>query len=389
MKEPILKVMPGSVPLGRFGVQAEITLEAVFPSDSLAALGNFLRGVPALAVFARELIQLRVVLDANEVQREIRFRLTRRQAEARSGLHEAIAAGVVVALAPPFLDEEIAKYASQIARDTGRSIDEVHAEWSVIRELLRVYDPKEGDDPDAALIDPKDVPYKLVFDELGADAVLTRDRHFERMGVPVIKQTPSRALRDYARASSVSVGLGVSAGVVVTISYASLRGMYAVIEKSLRAVGDLPEWAKLLLAAGIAAAVVHPKSRSWLVERWQRFRATVASITPELATALETAARLYLEAQQKTMQTRSALQGSLPRTRRRTALQMARVICLAHPEPLYIGEIVVRMKAEGYVSEAKHFNRYLRKQILGSGQFTEVSRGRWTLTASRASHARA
>lgn len=379
--------MTGFAPPGRFGVQAEFTLEAVFPSDSLAALGNFLRSVPALAVFARELIHLRVVLDANEVQREIRFRLTRRQIEARSGLHEAIAAGIVVAFVPPLLDQEIAKYAGKMARDTGRSIDEVHAEWSVIRELLRIYDPKEGDDLEAARIDPKDVPYKLVCDELGADAVLTRDRHFERMGVPVMKQTPSLALRDYARASSVSVGLGFTAGIVVTLSYASLRGIYAIIDKSLRAIGDLPEWAKLLLAAGVVAAVAHPKSRRWMAERWQQLRATIASITPELATALETAARLYLDAQQRTVQTRSALQGTLPLTRRRTALQMARVICVAHGEPLSIDEIIVRMKAEGYVSEAKHFNRYLRQQLHASGQFTEVSPRRWALTGPKADQA--
>ena len=369
----------GFIPPGRFSVTSDITLEAVFRSDSLAAFSNLLRSMPVLTVFARELIQLRLVLDANEVQREIRFRLTRRQADARSGLHEAIAAGVVVALAPRFLDEEIAKYSGKIAQDTGRSIDDVHAEWAVVRGLLRIYDPKEADDPDAARIDPKDVPYKVAFDELGADAVLTRDRHFERMGVQVMKQSPSVALRDYARASSVSVGLGMSAGFVVTLSYASLRGIYAVIDKSVRIIGDLPEWVKLILAAGVVAAVVHPKSRHWLIETWQRFRTTIASITPELETAVETAARLYLEAQEKTMQTRSALQVSLPPTRRRTALQMARVICLAHSEPLSIKEMAVRMEAEGYVSEAKHFHRHLRQQFQASGQFTEVSPGRWTM----------
>ena len=51
------------------------------------------------------------------------------------------------------------------------------------------------------------------------------------------------------------MGISVSAGLVVTLSVASLRGIYAVIENSLKAIGELPEWAKLLLAAGIVTAV--------------------------------------------------------------------------------------------------------------------------------------
>lgn len=121
-----------------------------------------------------------------------------------------------------------------------------------------------------------------------------------------------------------------------------------------------------------------------MIETWQQFRATIASITPELTTAVETAARLYFEAQQKTLQTRSALVYLLPPARPRTALQMALVICLAHAEPLSIEEITVRMKAEGYVSVAKDFQRYLRQQIRDSEQFIEISRGRWTLRSNQA-----
>jgi hypothetical protein len=368
--------MADFVPSGRLGITADISLEAVFPSDSLAALSNFLRSVPALAGFARELIQLRVVLDANEVQREIRFRLRRRQPNARSGLHEALAAGVVIGFVPPFLDDEIGKYVGKIARETKRSVDEVHAEWAVIRALLRVYDPQETDDPEAARIDPKDVPYKLAFDELGADAVLTQDKHFERMGVPVIKRPPSRALRDYARSTSISVGLGVSAGVVVTISYASLRGMYELIGQSIRALGELPEWAKVILAASVVIAVANPKSRQWLVEKWQQFRTMIGSITPELAAALETVARLYLEAYQTAAYTRATLEAALPPKRPRTVLQIVRVICSVNPEPLSVPEIAARMAAEGYVPDVKNFHRQLRQQLRASGQFIEISVGR-------------
>lgn len=374
----MLKQMTGFVPPGRFSEDGVLTLEAAFPSDSLASFANLLRSIPALAIFARELIQLRLVLDANIVQQEIRFLLKRRNPAARSSLQEAIDAGVVIPLAPEYLDEEIEKYIDKISHDTGKPPHEVRVQWKSFRARLHVYRPVENTDPSSA-IDPKDVPYKLTCDELGADAVYTRDVHFLRMAVPTVGDFPTIALRDYARHSSVSVGITVSAGLVLTISYASLRGVYLLIEKSLEAIGNLPGWVKLLLAAGVVAAVAHPKSRAKIAEIWLGVREGTAGMMPGLASAVEHAALTFLKAHQNATQRRSELEAALPKPRRRSALQYARVICVASKEPLSVSDIAFRMVAEGYTSRAKNFHRYLKRQLQASGQFIEVSPGRWTL----------
>jgi hypothetical protein len=52
-KQPMLKQMTGFVPPGRLSEDGVLTLEAAFPSDSLASFANLLRSIPALAIFAR------------------------------------------------------------------------------------------------------------------------------------------------------------------------------------------------------------------------------------------------------------------------------------------------------------------------------------------------
>jgi hypothetical protein len=111
-------------------------------------------------------------------------------------------------------------------------------------------------------------------------------------------------------------------------------------------------------------------------------REGVAAMTPALAAALETTARTFLKAHQEATSKRAELETYLPKPRRRSALQYARVICVTSKEPLSVVDIVARMRAEGYTSEAKNFHRYLRAQIHASGQFIETSRGRWTLRSA-------
>ena len=69
------------------------------PSDALRALLN-LRDVPFLRPLLEDVIQIVLVLDASAVQGELRWRLgSRTNPTARTGLHEAIDSGVVIAVA--------------------------------------------------------------------------------------------------------------------------------------------------------------------------------------------------------------------------------------------------------------------------------------------------
>src|SRR2546430_6612592 len=87
-------------------------LDSLFRSDFLPLLGSFLEMWPDLKHLVElRVIQIRAIVDANVVQRELRWRLGKRvNPQARSRLQEAIDAGVLVLIAPNFLKLEIEKY---------------------------------------------------------------------------------------------------------------------------------------------------------------------------------------------------------------------------------------------------------------------------------------
>ena len=123
----------------------------------LAGLVRALRGAPEFARLVKDVIRVRVVLDANNVHDELSFRLRRQSPIARTDLHEMIDAGVVEAFIPRFLDDEISEHAQEIGERFGKSAEEVRAAYLEFRSRLRSYDPLEADDPVAARIDPDDV----------------------------------------------------------------------------------------------------------------------------------------------------------------------------------------------------------------------------------------
>jgi hypothetical protein len=106
-----------------------------------------LESLPALDILLQGLVRLRLVIDANIAQQEIRWRsLRKRSPAARSGLQEAIDSGVVVAWAPTFLKSEIEDHLSDIAADTGVPMEEVRQHWQDFQPQLNFYEPQSADD---------------------------------------------------------------------------------------------------------------------------------------------------------------------------------------------------------------------------------------------------
>ena len=87
-------------------IQSDVfRLDLLFRSDTLPLLRPFLDMWPDLKhLLELRVVQIRVIVDANVVQGELRWRLgSRENPQARSGLEEAIDAGVLVLIAPNFL----------------------------------------------------------------------------------------------------------------------------------------------------------------------------------------------------------------------------------------------------------------------------------------------
>jgi predicted nucleic acid-binding protein len=210
---------------GRLKSDSRQSLDRLVPSDLLPQLVALTEAIPVLAALRPQVLQKRLVFDANRVHAELRWRLTRRKSPSdRSAIHEPIIAGVVVLFAPEHLKAEIAKHLGDIARDTGVSVSDVEREWELIQKHLCFYEPKSRPSSVESCADVDDFPYLATSRELDTQAVYTSDRHLAAMQAPVVSAFIDTHLRDYARASSVQIvlHLGSSFSVVVSWEFLSL-----------------------------------------------------------------------------------------------------------------------------------------------------------------------
>lgn len=338
-------------------------------SDALRTVLNLRDALPFLRELPR-VVQIVDVLDASAVQREVRWRLrSRKDPTARSGLHEAIDSGVVIAVAPTFLKQEIEKYLPQIASDTGVSEESARIEWEHVQRMIRFYEPN-GDGAEFDFVDPKDSPYAQTAKELDADFVHTTDLHFSQMGVTVIGPDTDVVLREYARSTSIVVTVQVGSYFALTLGGEFLAQIVRAVATLIQ---KLPPAAKLILGVGAAFALLHPDSRRKLIESvskvWERVKDSEAVQDGILALG---------EAMTDSITTGKAIKSKL-RVRRQTALSHARLVCLRSREPLSADEIARRILANGYESRSKTFGTYVRRLLKGNSGFTVNAEGLWTI----------
>lgn len=355
--------------------------KSAIPSDQLPLLRDFLSMSPQFREIFGDLLELRVVIDANIVYGELTWRLgKRRNPAARSALHEAIDSGTIVAFAPPVLEEEIRQHIGEIAERAKVPVSRALQEWQQFKLLLHFYDPEPLTQAGADPVDPEDLPYKLVCEQLGAQAVYSRDRHLQDMGAPVIRLQLDLTVRDYARASSVRLTISVGATFSVIIGFGALVGLFQACVQILK---QLPTPVKLILLVGALVVVVHPKLRAKVADFFRSFSSQLDGLKPALRDALGDLLTQATIANATAKNAYAEIQSILPPTRKVSAVVRARAICLLNKEPLSLQEMEVRMRKEGYVSRSQNFTAYLRRVLRKDKRFVEVSPGRWTVRAER------
>jgi hypothetical protein len=356
-------------------------LDHLFRSDTLPALRSFFEASPDLKQLVElRLLQIRAIVDANVVQGELRWRVGRREnPQARSGLEEALDAGVLTLIAPNFLKIEIEKYLPAIADRTGVTLSEAEREWELFQAKLHFYQPS-SQVIDDSVADPKDLPYKHASDELSLP-VYTRDAHLQKMGAPVVWVCIDATCRDHARAMSVTLGFTVGSTYTVTIGVEALRAAVRGIKSLFDGFRRQPAWLQLAIAGALAAVVIHPRSRAKLLQVWNSACVTARQVKGPMFEGFILLMQQVAAAQSDAAKTHRQIQAALPPAKKATALVHARRICVVSAGPVPIEEIVRRMRNEGYASRAKDPEVYLRRVLRKSGQFIEDSSGIWMLRA--------
>lgn len=328
----------------------------------LELINNLLGEQPAF----RKIVRCELVVDAQAVQRELRWRLRNRlQPQARSSLHEAVDAGVVRLLAPRWLDQEIANHAAEIATYASVTIESVMREWQDVRRLITLCPPRPP--PDVPGRDPKDAAYVDIYLYLGADGVLTQDGHFPQAGVKVISVDDIVQIRTYARCASMRINLNLIEGGLAAISYRLLQAL-------ARAFAKLPPSLRLVLGGVVVWALTSPSVRAAIRAPTR----PVVGFLAEVISVAEAASHGELAALDQ-------FRAAPPQTGRRTAIQYARHACVAAGKPITLEGLLGEMCRLGYRprTESKS-TAYLRRLLRESGEFGQASTGRWSLRSGAA-----
>ena len=232
------------------------------PSHALPALVGLAQSVSVLSPVLQGFVRFHLVLDANILQEELRWRLgKRKKPHARTRLHEAIVSGVLLAYVPAIVEQEILEHAEEIAVSTRSSIAEVQSEWRKLLALLRIYPLRSEPVKVTQVIDPDDLPYIAARDQLGLRAVYTRDGHFERMSSLVVTDQIDLILRDYARASAVKIGITLGSTTAFVISIETIPLLYRFLTSGISWIRRQSTGMQLAIVGIALALAIHPKSR--------------------------------------------------------------------------------------------------------------------------------
>lgn len=355
---------------------ASTTTAPIIRSDTLPDLRRVLAKLPALRAYFGDILQVFLVLDANCVQGELRWRVgKRRDPAARTYLHEAMASGVVIALAPIFLETEIQKYIPQIAEEKAVSLDRIQEEWKRFKVLIHFFEPAPSEKL-ANSVDPKDADYIHVLDQLNGDFVYTSDPHFLKMGARVMPAGLDRVLRDYARATTVILTVKLGSGFAMVVGGHVVYALVTLIANCFR---KLPPFLKLSLATGAAVLLLHPGSRKRIVEFLQNLlnnvRVGVAS------TLASPTVRSLVEDASQAATTRKAVLAVLPVKKGSPAIAFVYRVCQRAEGPLSCAKIAERVKTAGYFSKSRNFAAYVRQILRKDSRFRLTAEGLWTLHA--------
>lgn len=207
-------------------------LSNVFRSNLLPTLAHWMRVATASDRTLLDIEVFSMVLDANKVIAEIRWRLSKRtKPHALTSIFESIEARVLVAYIPSYTEHEVFANAEELAREIGKSKEEVLEEWRRIKPFLRVHETAMQQVEVIELADPKDLVYMAAQQQLGLSAIYSDDPHLQRMGAPLIKGRIDEDLRDYARGSAVTIGVSFGSGLVVSITVPTI---FRLLKTSLK-----------------------------------------------------------------------------------------------------------------------------------------------------------
>lgn len=346
-----------------------LKLDQLFRSNLLPRLTQWMWSVTAADPSLLGIEVFSMVLDANKIIAEIRWRLGKREkAHALSKIFESIEAKVLIAYVPGFMEQEIFANAEKVAIEVGKSKEDVLAEWKRIKPFLRVHETAMQQVEVLELADPKDLVYMATQQQLGVPAIYSTDPHLRRMGAPLVAGRIDDDLRDYARGMSVTVGVSLGSGVVVSIA---VPNVLRVLKATAGWLFRQPLVVQLALAALFASLLRSQRVRTWLSDTWDEYWPVVVEIATPLLSE-------WCASQERARLAKGRIQQAFPvRSRSQSAIQFCLGACPVNRGPRLLTAILSDMRDAGYRTKSQNPLPYLRRIMRESGSFSETDDGRW------------
>lgn len=318
-----------------------------------------------------------LVVDSNRVLADLGW-LTgkRRSPGARTALQELHASGTVSLFAPEQLVGEVEDHLADIAPHYRTTVEALRSAWVEYRTILHFIPASHLARADDSVRDPKDVPFLLAKDAVGARAIISKDKDIAAMAGLMVAHETLRIAVDYVRHGSkaaqgrfmVLTGLGLVGGLV----YGAWAGAVELARLYMR----LPRWLKIAVPLALVTSAVvialHPGARRRLREareslksRWPEFKAKSGEAFEQFWTELsaaEAGARNAL----------GVVRQHVPSERKGPTLrQLAYRVCVAAGSPISEQELAARLRLEGYQTKSKRPAAYLRQVLRADGRFRE------------------
>ena len=279
--------------------------ERYVDSEILATLRVFVGLYPALRQVAGPIAQFKIILDANMAVADLIHKY-RHPHLRQTAIEETIKSSAIELHAPSWLDTEmIGSAIPQVAESKGIPEAALLALWTEYKKQIIWSDmPVVTESDEAAVCDPKDIPYVALQQSIAAVGILSRDRDIDDLGGNRVTLEFVLSVRSYARAASYAVGIRVGGVFITTVSLGLLGQIAKAIGSS---ISRLPPPVKVALIAGAVFVAVHPKSRQRILEFLHSSGTQLADAWPGIVALIEMASQKQAEAQEALSKTQQLL----------------------------------------------------------------------------------
>ena len=345
------------------------------------------------AITARLGFRIRLVVDACAVQRMLRRLLTSGSCQ----FLETARASIFKLEAPGKLDEEICEHAAKIARETGKSVDDVLAAYfQRVRPHVSVRNGVDGTiaaHVRETLGDDDDVDYVAVALERDTVGLVTYDKLIQRHGAVRTFEIDDLGPAVIAiRKQAIVFGLGTSAAIGGGVALAALLNALVQVPRLLTLC--VLHW-RLVLGIGAAvgggyliARALWPEATARLTTRaretvrlgYDSLRPLLVEARPFVLALVEESAARWTECGEVRSGMRlepswQRVEGPRGRPVRLTARYLSRCVLLAHGRPLHVREISSRVIDLGATSAAANPAAALRSNLSGARDLEHVGGG--------------